>query len=119
MGVVTASRPFEKSASVSPTMVNSMTRFMERFSTFTLFIMDTLSVPIWDSSMTLALATWFLRFAIFTSRRPWASRAASYSAFSERSPFSLASAMAAEMTGRCASASARSFLSFSSPSAVM
>ncbi len=47
-----------------------------------------------------ALATRSLSLAIFISSMPWASLAASYSEFSERSPLSRASAMAADTRGR-------------------
>ena len=119
MGVVAASRPLEKSASLSGTIWKFITILLDRFFTFTLERSWTESADSLLSSITRALATFSFRRAIFTSSRPWASRAASYSAFSERSPFSRASAMAAEITGRWASASASSCLILSRPAWVI
>ena len=71
----------------------------------TLLRICTLSVESLDSSMIRALLTSALSWAIFPSRRPWASLAASYSAFSDKSPLSRASAIWREISGRCTDSS--------------
>src|SRR5437763_844484 len=74
--------------------------FVFGFITFSLVRIETLLVSIVDSLTILAVATFPSRGAILASKRPWASLAASYSAFSLRSPFSLASAIALDAAGR-------------------
>ena len=62
--------------------------------------MKAFDVSIWDSSMMRALARTASALEILASSMPWASLAASYSAFSLRSPLSRASAICWEMAGR-------------------
>ena len=66
----------------------------------TLLRMKTLLLSMSESSMTRAFANRFSILLIFASSMPWASLAASYSAFSLKSPLSLASAICWEILGR-------------------
>ena len=85
--------PCWRSDSSSETIVYSNSLSKLRLRTFTLDKIDTLSVLISDSSITLALLIDSSSFDILSSWSPWASLAASYSAFSDKSPLSLASAI--------------------------
>src|SRR5476651_1339119 len=72
---------------------------------FTFFILtidnaSTFDTSSFDSSSKRALAKVSCMWAILASCRPCASLAASYSAFSDRSPLSLASAMAFDILAR-------------------
>ena len=60
---------------------------------------NTLELSSLDSSIILAFAKVSSSLDISSSKRPWASFAASYSAFSLRSPLSLASAIAFDARG--------------------
>ena len=66
----------------------------------TLLKMKTLLLSMSESSMTRALAKRFSILLILASNKPWASFAASYSAFSLKSPLSRASAICWLILGR-------------------
>ena len=100
MGVVEEILPSRRLASLSLTMVYFITILFFTFFISTVERICTTSFLSIAGSMILASAMAALRLLIFISSMPCASLAASYSLFSERSPLSRASAIAAEAAGR-------------------
>ena len=100
MGVCDEILPLRRSASLSDTMVYFIFMPVRTFSISTVESICTLSLASRLVSMILASARVAFSLLIFISSMACASLAASYSLFSDRSPLSRASAMAAAAAWR-------------------
>ena len=100
MGVLEEIFPSLRLASLSLTMVYFIFALLAMFSISTVARICMVFLSSLLVSMILADASSALSLLIFISNIAWASLAASYSLFSDKSPLSLASAMAADAAGR-------------------